>query len=109
VELAIGHLAPAREAWDVATYWSLGLPVMIAAALVFGFLARNAQVAIGYAPFAGQFAAMTVKTGGGSMIVPGALLVAVLGLAGVAAAYMGAFVARRIGRLRRQPSRVGRA
>ena len=53
VELAIGRVAPAREAWDVATYWSFGLRVMIAAVLLFGFLARNAQVAIGYAPFIG--------------------------------------------------------
>lgn len=95
VELAIGRMSPGREAWDIAAYWSLGLPVMIAAALLFGFLAREALVAIGYAPFIGQFAAMVAKTGVGSMIVPGTFLLAVLGLAGVAAAYTGAFVARR--------------
>jgi len=70
---------------------------MIAAALLFGFLAREAPVAIGYAPFAGQLAVMVVKTGAGSLIVPGGILLAVLGGAGVAAAYVGRFAARKIG------------
>lgn len=98
VELAIGHIAHGREAWDVTTYWSVGLPVMIAAALLFGLLAGQAPIAIGYAPFLGQLAAMVGKTGAGSMIVPGGFLLVVLGLGGVAAAYLGVFVARRIGR-----------
>ena len=97
IELMVGQIGHRREAWDAPTYWSLGLPLMLAAALLFGFLAREAPVAIGYAPFAGQLAAMLVKTGAGSMIVPGAILLAILGGAGVAAAYLGRFAARRMG------------
>ncbi|MGC4050151.1 MAG: hypothetical protein QM757_12270 [Paludibaculum sp.] len=96
VELVIGNLGHGREAWDVSSYWTVGLPVLLAAALVFGFAARQAPVLIGYAPFAGQLAAMTAKTGGGSMIVPGILLLAGLGLGGVAAAYVGGVLARRL-------------
>lgn len=96
VELMIGQIGHRREAWDASAYWSVGLPLMIAAALLFGFLARQLPVAIGYAPFAGQLAAMAAKTGGGGMIIPGLLLLAALGLSGVAAAYAGAFLARRL-------------
>jgi hypothetical protein len=97
VEATIGQIGHRREAWDAPLYWSVGLPLMIAAALLFGFLARESPVIIGYAPFAGQLAAMIVKTGAGSMIVPGAILLAVLGAAGVVAAWIGVRVARRLG------------
>ena len=96
VELMIGQLGHRREAWDASAYWSVGLPLMIAASLLFGFLARQAPFAIGYAPFVGQLAAMAAKTGGGGMIVPGILMLAALGLCGVAASFAGAFLARRL-------------
>lgn len=96
VELMIGQIGHRREAWDSSSYWSVGLPLMIAAALLFGFLARRSPLAIGYAPFAGQLAAMAAKAGGGAMIIPGILLLAALGLSGVAAAYTGTYIARRL-------------
>ena len=96
VELMIGQIGNGREAWDTSSYWSVGLPLMLAAALFFGFLARQAPLAVGYAPFVGQLAAMVAKSGGGGMIVPGMLLLAALGLSGVAASYTGAFLARRL-------------
>lgn len=92
----IGQVGHRREAWDSSSYWSAGLPLMIAAALLFGFLARQAPFAIGYAPFTGQLAVMAARTGGGGMAIPGILLLAALGLTGVAASCAGTFLARRL-------------
>ncbi len=96
VELMLGQISQRRESWDASSYWSVGLPLMLVAALLFGFLARRAPVAIGCAPFAGQLAVMAAKTAGGGMILPGVLVLAGLSLSGIAAAYAGAFLARRL-------------
>ncbi len=69
---------------------------MILAALVCGLLARQRQTLVGYAPFLGQLLAMLSKTGAGSMLPLGLIFMGILGLTGVATAFVGAFLGHRI-------------
>jgi hypothetical protein len=67
---------------------------MALAALVCGFFARRGQILVGYAPFLGQLLAMFAKTGGGSMLPLGVIFMGIIGLGGVAAAFIGAFLGK---------------
>ena len=63
---------------------------MIAGALICGFVARRSRsrVGIGYAPFLSQLITMVVRTGGGSMLPLGIILIGIIGLSGVSAAFV---------------------
>ena len=61
-----------------------------------GFLARRSRVIIGYAPFLGQLLTMVVRTAGGSMLPLGIIFSGFIGLSGVAAAFAGAFLGKRV-------------
>jgi hypothetical protein len=89
IEVLIGMLAGRREAWDSGIFWVVGMPVLIVSAYVFGTAAGRRPVPIGYAPFAGVLVAMLLKTGAGSMLPLGIVLLAFLGLPGVMAAWLG--------------------
>lgn len=95
VEIGIAVASGRRESWDSGAYWLFGLPVMVLAAFGCGWMDREHPVRVGYAPFAGQFATMLLRTGMGSLFVLGLIFIAVLGLAGVAAAMLGSRLARR--------------
>ena len=69
---------------------------MIAGALICGFMARRRRVSIGYAPFLGQLITMVVRTGGGSMLPLGIIFSGFIGLSGVAAAFAGASLGKRV-------------
>ncbi|MCI0348081.1 MAG: hypothetical protein L0Z53_01540 [Acidobacteriales bacterium] len=95
VEMLITAIANRRESWDSPYYWTLGIPAMLATALACGFYARRNLVTIGYAPFFGQLIAMLLKTGVGSMLPLGIILMAIIGSSGVAAAYFGAALGKK--------------
>jgi hypothetical protein len=95
VEIAIGDVGSSREAWDSRSYWSIGLPALILAALVCGFFAQQRQVIVGYAPFVGQLLTMIARAGTGNMLPAGVIFMGVIGLSGVAAAFVGAFLGKR--------------
>ena len=96
VEIIITAIEQRRESWDSPHYWTFGVPAMIAGALICGFLARRSRVIIGYAPFLGQLLTMVVRTGGGSMLPLGIIFSGFIGLSGVAAAFAGAFLGKRV-------------
>jgi hypothetical protein len=96
VEIIITAIEQRRESWDSPSYWTFGVPAMIAGALVCGFLARRSRVSIGYAPFLGQLLTMVVRTGGGSMLPLGIIFSGFIGLSGVAAAFAGASLGKRV-------------
>ena len=96
VEIIISHIGQRRESWDSPYYWTFGVPAMIAGALICSFLARRSRVGIGYAPFLGQLIAMVVRTGGGSMLPLGIIFSGFIGLSGVAAAFAGASLGKRL-------------
>ena len=96
VEIIISEIGQRRESWDSPYYWTFGVPAMIAGALVCGFLARRSRVSIGYAPFLGQLLTMVVRTGGGSMLPLGIVFSGFIGLSGVAAAFAGASLGKRV-------------
>ena len=96
VEIIISEIGQRRESWDSPSYWTFGVPAMIAGALVCGFLARRSRVSIGYAPFLGQLLTMVVRTGGGSMLPLGIIFSGFIGLSGVAAAFAGASLGKRV-------------
>ena len=72
------------------------MPVMIAGALICGFVARRSRVGIGYAPFLSQLITMVVRIGGGSMLPLGIILIGIIGLSGVSAAFVGAALGKRM-------------
>jgi hypothetical protein len=96
VEIIITAIEQRRESWDSPSYWTFGVPAMIAGALVCRFLARRSRVSIGYAPFLGQLLTMVVRTGGGSMLPLGIIFSGFIGLSGVAAAFAGASLGKRV-------------
>ena len=96
VEIIISAIEQRRESWDAPYYWTFGGPSMIAGALICGFLARRSRVAIGYAPFLGQLIAMVLRTGGGSMLPLGVIFSGLIGLSGVAAAFVGASLGKKL-------------
>src|SRR5256885_3895836 len=96
VEIIISQIGRRRESWDSPYYWTFGVPAMIAGALICGFLARCSRVSVGYAPFLGQLITMVVRTGGGSMLPLGIIFSGFIGLSGVAAAFAGAFLGKRV-------------
>ena len=96
VEIIISQMGQRRESWDSPYYWTIGVPAMIAGALICGFLARRSRVSIGYAPFLGQLIAMVVRTGGGSMLPLGIVFSGFIGLSGVVAAFAGASLGKRV-------------
>jgi hypothetical protein len=96
VEIIITAIEQRRESWDSPSYWTFGVPAMITGALICGFLARRSRVSIGYAPFLGQLLTMVVRTGGGSMLPLGIVFSGFVGLSGVAAAFAGASLGKRV-------------
>jgi hypothetical protein len=96
VEIIITAIEQRRESWDSPYYWTFGVPAMMAGALICGFLARRSRAIIGYAPFLGQLITMVVRTGGGSMLPLGIIFSGFIGLSGVAAAFAGAFLGKRV-------------
>ena len=96
VEIIISQIGQRRESWDSPYYWTFGVPAMIAGALICGFLARRSRVSIGYAPFLAQLITMVVRTGGGSMLPLGIIFSGFIGLSGVAAAFAGASLGKRV-------------
>jgi len=96
VEIIITAIEQRRESWDSPHYWTFGVPAMMAGALICGFLARRSRVIIGYAPFLGQLLTMVVRTAGGSMLPLGIIFSGFIGLSGVAAAFAGAFLGKRV-------------
>ncbi|MBI2677226.1 MAG: hypothetical protein HYX28_00425 [Candidatus Koribacter versatilis] len=96
VEIWIAQHGHRREAWDSPLYWQLGWPTMVAGGFSGGAIARRREWLIGYAPFLGNFITMVVRTGGGSLWPLGLILTGIIGSPGVAAAYLGGFLARRL-------------
>ena len=96
MEIIISQVGQRRESWDSPYYWTFGVPAMAVGALICGFLARRSRVSIGYAPFLGQLITMVVRTGGGSMLPLGVVFSGFIGLSGVAAAFAGAFLGKRV-------------
>jgi hypothetical protein len=88
------HVLPV--AWDTNLYWRAGLPALIIAALLFGFLARWRPLPIGYAPFLGQLITMLVRNGFSRDLMPGTGFILLLGLTGVAAAMIGGALRHRL-------------
>jgi hypothetical protein len=97
VEIGVSEMAHQREAWDSSSYWSIGLPAMIAGALLCGFFARRMPILIGYAPFLGQWLTMMARSSGtGPLAMVGVLLTGIMGLSGVAAAFVGVVAGKRV-------------
>lgn len=96
VEIAVSLAAHRREAWDSPYYWTFGVPAMILAAFLCGVFSRRAPLRIGYAPFLGQLITMVVRTGGGSLLPLGIILMGVIGLSGVLAALVGVAIGKRL-------------
>jgi hypothetical protein len=98
VELLITHRYrhALPVAWTTDLYWEAGLPALIIAAFLFGFLARWRPLPVGYAPFLGQLITMLVRNGFSVDLLPGTGFILLLGLSGVAAAMIGGALRHRL-------------
>jgi hypothetical protein len=80
IEVAISTTTGARESWDTDIYWSVGLPVMIAANGIAGYFGEGKNILHGIFIVAGQCSALMAVAGEiGSLVVPGILLSLLLG------------------------------
>lgn len=79
-EIVVVMITGAKESWDHSLYWSIGIPVMIAANGIAGFAGNGHSLMHGMVTIAGQIFAMMIRSGeAGSMIVPGIILSIILG------------------------------
>lgn len=86
-----------REAWDSGIYFTLGIPLTCVLAFVLGVVEPARSWRWGVAPFAGEFLAMLLTQGVGSLLPLGMILFAVLSIPAVVTARIGAALARRRG------------
>jgi hypothetical protein len=93
--IAIATLTGKREAWDSELYFKLGVPVTCVVSFVFGLIEPARSWRWGVAPFAGQFLAMLLTEGVGSLLPLGMIAFAVLSIPAVITARIGAAVGKR--------------
>lgn len=80
VEIVVVMITGAKESWDHSLYWSVGIPVMLAANGIAGYAGNGQSLMHGVVTITGQIFAMMIRTGEvGSMIVPGIILSFILG------------------------------
>jgi hypothetical protein len=92
ISLATGR----REAWDSSLYWTVGLPVAIAASGGIGYLARGTGWIAAVLVVPGQVLAMMYRNGAVGNLWPLTLVLSVfLGLPFALVAYVGQRVRRR--------------
>ncbi len=81
-----------REAWDSALYFSIGMPAVCLLAALLGFLEPHRTWRWGAAPLAGQFLAMLLMVGPGSLLPLGIILFGVLAIPSIIAARLAAYL-----------------
>ena len=86
-----------REAWDIDAYWTIGLPVLLAAQAVAGFFSQASPWRLALWCAAGHFLAAVIIVPGGTSfsMLPFALVF--IGLPMFAALTFAAFIGRWLG------------
>ncbi len=91
-----------KEAWDLPVYWQIAYPVMVAGSFVLGILGPAHPVRWGLLVGLGQGVWSLVVTAiqkGIPILLPlGLIMFAILSLPCIAAAWVGGWLGRRIGR-----------
>jgi hypothetical protein len=85
-----------REAWDSEVYFSVGMPVVCAIAMIFGFLAPSRPWRWGVAPLVGQFVWMLFEEGPGNLLPLGVIVFGILSVPSIVTASIGAWIATRM-------------
>jgi hypothetical protein len=83
------------EAWDSGLYFTLGMPVVCIVSLVLGFLEPRRAWRWGAVPLLAQFLWMLLSQGPGNLLPLGIVVFVVLSGPSIAAAWIGAFFAKR--------------
>ncbi len=86
-----------REAWDSGLYFAVGMPAVCLLAGALGFLEPKRTWRWGLAPLAGQFFAMLLMVGPGSLLPLGIIVFGVLAIPPMIVARLAAFVRIRVG------------
>jgi len=89
-----------REAWDSPLYFSVGMPLIMIVAGVFGYLAPARAWRWGVLPMAAQAGIITAMNPTGSLMPLGLILFAVQSLPCIGAAYLGVLVRKIASRSR---------
>lgn len=103
VELGVTAWTGGREAWDSPLFWRAGMPAMILASFLIGRADPERWLRWGVLPVVGQFAAMILRTGGGSMLPVGVVFAAALCLPCLLAAWVGGWTRRRARKIEGTP------
>jgi len=90
VWLYVARAGGRAEAWDSDLYWTLGQPAVLAVALAIGAALRASPWAVGAGNALGQtFALLAGSTGDFGLLPLGLVLLGILSLGSVLAAYIG--------------------
>ena len=101
LELGIGALSGRREAWDSGLYWTGGLPIAGAVAVLLGALAERRDWLWAFAIVPSQITTMMLRSGEISIIWP---LTVALGVV-LSTPFAGlAFLGSKLGRLLSRPT-----
>jgi len=91
----ISTISGRREAWDSASYFTVGMPVVCAASALLGFMEPQKVWRWGVAPLVGQFLWMLCTQGPGNLLPLGIIVFGVLSVPSILTAKIGAFVRMR--------------
>ena len=92
--LAVNAISGTVEPWDAPSYWTIAYPIALAIAALAGFLSRlPAWLVRGLVIFA-QLPVMLAGSGIGPLIALGLLLLGLLAIPAIAAAWLGARLRR---------------
>lgn len=87
---AVALLGGRAEAWDSGLYWAFGYPLMLACALLLGYLAPAQPWRWGLTLLLVQALLLVISSGDGSLLPLGLILFGVLALPAMALAIVGA-------------------
>ena len=94
--MLISTVSGKREAWDSSLYFSVGMPAVCLLAGTLGYLEPKRTWRWGLAPLAGQFFAMLLMVGPGSLLPLGIIVFGVLAIPPMIVARLGAYLRSRL-------------
>lgn len=93
--VVVGALTGKRESWDSTLYFRYLLPTVYVLSAGLAYCEPRRWLLLGFAPFAGQFAALFATAGAGSLVPLGLLALTVLSIPAVVLARLAALLRTR--------------
>jgi hypothetical protein len=93
--IVIAQVSGRKEAWDSGLYFSVGIPAVCALAFVLALFQPTRIWRWGILPMAGQLVAMLLTAGGGNLLPLGVILMGVLSVPAILAAWVATLLTAR--------------